>query len=63
MLVDLPKDVAQASVPFPAAEPDRASVHPFRPDPETISAAEAMVAHARKPVLYLGGGVPIACGD
>jgi acetolactate synthase I/II/III large subunit len=59
-LVDLPKDVAQASVPFPAAEPDRASVHPFRPDPETVSAAEAMIAQARKPVLYFGGGVPIA---
>ncbi len=60
VLVDLPKDVAQASVPFPAAEPDRASVHPFRPDPETISAAEAMIAQAKKPVLYFGGGVPIA---
>lgn len=68
VLIDLPKDVAQACVaassPFPAVEsgyaPGRASVHPEPVDADLIANAEAMIGAAKRPVLYFGGGVAIA---
>lgn len=58
VLIDLPKDVQQAEVtppnptPRPAAEPSLAA-------PAQIDAATALLTAARRPVLYIGGGVAL----
>lgn len=57
VLIDLPKNVAQSVI---AADPPRAS-GPARiitqPGVEAMRAANAMLAEAKKPLLYIGGGV------
>ena len=59
VLIDLPKDVAAALIDPPSPEPRTpAAPEPF--DPSTLRAAEAAIAAARKPLLYVGGGVGIS---
>jgi acetolactate synthase-1/2/3 large subunit len=57
VLIDLPKDVQQASVfaaPFtPPSSPQRAI------DSAQLRRAEAAIANAERPLLYVGGGVRI----
>ncbi len=59
VLVDLPKDVLQQSAPF--AWPPRIDLpgyHPVtRPHSKQIREAAKLIAAARRPVLYVGGGV------
>ena len=58
VLIDLPKDMGVKS-----ASPPEPSVEPFRwPDVDEalIAQANALIAAARSPVLYFGGGVGIA---
>ncbi|MET1111909.1 MAG: acetolactate synthase 2 catalytic subunit [Allosphingosinicella sp.] len=58
VLIDLPKDVTiRAAVPEPYALdlPEDAAI-----DSEILKRANAMIAAARAPVLYFGGGVAIA---
>jgi acetolactate synthase-1/2/3 large subunit len=60
VLIDLPKDVTQASGPFPPAGPVPAPAVYAPPDAASMRAAEAMIRAARRPVLYFGGGIAIA---
>jgi acetolactate synthase I/II/III large subunit len=59
VLVDLPKDVLQASAPFhwpPTI--DLPGYHPVsRPHGKQIREAAKLIASARRPVFYVGGGV------
>ena len=62
VLIDLPKNVTQASfIPkpghasAPAKAPERKPV-----DPSEIERAIALIEASERPVLYIGGGIPIA---
>jgi acetolactate synthase-1/2/3 large subunit len=60
VVVDIPKDVQFASGPY--VGPDKArSSHNYHPrvdgDPARIAEAVALIAGARRPILYSGGGV------
>ncbi|TFI59438.1 acetolactate synthase 2 catalytic subunit [Sphingomonas parva] len=58
VLIDLPKDMGVG-----AAVPNPVSVERFahpEADPQLIAAANALIAEARAPVLYFGGGIAIA---
>lgn len=59
VLVDITKDAQQASAPF--IWPPKIDLPGYRPVTKAhgkqIQAAAAMLAEARKPVLYVGGGV------
>lgn len=57
VLVDVPKDVQNQSLTFDDwPEPGGADPLPA-PEPEAVAAAAALINQARRPVLYLGGGV------
>ena len=59
VVVDLPKNVMIADAPYsrPSRAPHR-SYRPIRePDPAAIAEAAAMMRAARRPILYVGGGV------
>lgn len=57
VLIDIPKDVQNQLVEVSEwPEPGRADVVPL-PDQAAIQVAAAMINEARKPILYLGGGV------
>src|SRR5690606_23474899 len=57
VLVDIPKDVLSASIEVSAwPEPGRADPPPKLREKSLTRAAE-MIAAAKRPVLYLGGGV------
>lgn len=60
VLIDLPKDITSGGVP--AFEPDRgfALDNLPEPDPDAMRAATALIEAAERPVLYFGGGIPIA---
>ena len=61
VLIDLPKDVTQASGAFPSADQTvRAPVSLTPSDPAAMAQAEALMAQAKRPVLYIGGGVTLA---
>jgi len=60
VLIDLPKDVTQASFPVPPGVDRRARASAPGPDGALIEEAAALIAHAERPVLYIGGGVGIA---
>ncbi len=56
VLIDLPKDVAQTRV----EKPNSATIKPVThrtPDPVAIAKAETLLKRAKRPVLYIGGGV------
>jgi acetolactate synthase-1/2/3 large subunit len=60
VLIDIPKDVQFASAPY--ASPAKArSIHAYHPrvegDPAAIAAARDLLAGARRPLIYSGGGV------
>ena len=58
VLIDLPKDVTINAVtpdPFKLSRPE-----PRGLDPAALAAANVMIAEARAPILYFGGGVAIA---
>jgi acetolactate synthase-1/2/3 large subunit len=58
VLIDLPKDMGvKAAVP---AEVSVERYRPRQPDPKLIEEANALIADAKAPILYFGGGVPIA---
>jgi acetolactate synthase I/II/III large subunit len=60
VLVDIPKDILQAPMSWgtwpPVLELPGYQV-PGPPDPEQVRAAAALLHKARRPVLYVGGGV------
>jgi acetolactate synthase-1/2/3 large subunit len=59
VLIDVPKDVQQATGPF--SWPPELDLPGYRlpgpPSTEAIAAAAALLRRARRPVLYVGGGV------
>jgi len=64
VLIDVPKDVQQASAPWRLTErnwPPAMELPGYRlpgpPDQTAIEAAATMLVRARRPVLYVGGGV------
>ncbi|MGH7111473.1 MAG: acetolactate synthase 3 large subunit [Stellaceae bacterium] len=67
VVVDLPKDVLFASTPYAGAEPGQhKSYRPqLAPDPARIAEAAALIAAAKRPLFYGGGGLvnsgPEAC--
>ncbi len=59
VLVDLPKDMATTLVTTPRSARYEADAEPAM-EPDQIAAANALIAQARQPILYVGGGVGIA---
>jgi acetolactate synthase-1/2/3 large subunit len=59
VLVDLPKDVVNAMVSFPEFKPVRMRTYrpTYEPHPGQIDKACRAMLKAKKPVLYVGGGV------
>ncbi|HEY2483396.1 MAG TPA: thiamine pyrophosphate-binding protein, partial [Caulobacteraceae bacterium] len=60
VVIDVPKDVQFASAPYQG--PNEATpIHDYRPpsapEPRAIAEAAALIAGARRPILYTGGGV------
>ncbi len=62
VLIDIPRDVA-ASFAATSSEAIFPSWTPKAPDEAKIREAEAMIAQAQKPLLYIGGGVHMAQAD
>ncbi|MEI7747378.1 MAG: thiamine pyrophosphate-binding protein, partial [Actinomycetota bacterium] len=66
VLVDLPKDISQAEMEWywPSLEElDLPGYHPsFEADLDLIAAAADLLASAKRPVLYVGGGILKARG-
>jgi acetolactate synthase-1/2/3 large subunit len=64
VLIDLPKDVSQGTGRYVGR--DEAMLRDYRPrtkgDPDAIRKAVAMIAEAKRPIIYAGGGV-INSGD
>ena len=61
VLVDIPKDVQFATGDYHPPAPKSGYVHHYNPptegDPKKIAEAVALLAGARRPILYTGGGV------
>ena len=62
VLVDLPKDVSQAStVPkFPEVVKIKSYNPTYHANPRQVARALDMILHAKKPVLYTGGGIVLS---
>ncbi|WP_375282783.1 acetolactate synthase 2 catalytic subunit [Marinicauda pacifica] len=61
VLIDLPKDVMQASFAVSPQNDHRARSTPWPDlDPALIKQASALIAASRRPVLYFGGGIAIS---
>jgi acetolactate synthase I/II/III large subunit len=62
VLVDLPKDVSQAStVPkFPETVKIKSYNPTYHANPRQVSRALDMILHAQRPVLYTGGGIVLS---
>ncbi len=56
VLIDLPKDIAQTRVENPVTAKIEKNER-RAPDPVAIVGAEALLKRAKRPVLYIGGGV------
>ena len=59
VLIDIPKDVTAETAPF--IYPDQLNLPSYKPetfgDPEQVRRAVARMCEARRPLLYVGGGV------
>lgn len=64
VLVDLPKDIINAKIDFETKKPIRMpSYQPnYEPHMEQVDKACRLIMEARKPVLYVGGGVILSDG-
>ncbi|MFT3996881.1 MAG: acetolactate synthase 2 catalytic subunit [Asticcacaulis sp.] len=62
VLVDIPKDVA-ASFVEASEMGELPAWTPATPAPEALEAAKALIEQAKKPLLYIGGGVHMADAD
>ncbi len=59
VLIDLPKDITQKTA-IVASNFARPVEVPVEPDAEAIAKANALIAGAKQPILYFGGGIAIA---
>jgi len=58
VVIDLPKDIVIGKAPYSDAQRVHPSYRPrTEPDPARIAEAVALLKHARRPVIYTGGGV------
>jgi acetolactate synthase-1/2/3 large subunit len=59
VLVDLPKDVVATLIEYPEKKPVKMQTYQptYEPHPGQIEKACKAIQHARRPVLYIGGGV------
>jgi acetolactate synthase-1/2/3 large subunit len=59
VLIDLPKDVMAAKIKFPDAKPVKMRTYKptYEPHPGQIDKCCKTILRAKKPVLYIGGGV------
>ena len=57
VLIDLPKDVLQAEATPPTPGTPRPAAEPLLASAPLMEAATALLTRARRPVLYIGGGV------
>ncbi len=61
VLIDVPKDVAQARMDWYWPEPDDLDLPGYHPvtvgDPELVRRAASLILEAERPVIYAGGGV------
>jgi len=59
VLIDLPKDVINSKVKYPEAKPVKMRTYrpTYEPHPGQIEKACKAILKAKKPVLYIGGGV------
>jgi len=59
VLVDLPKDLMKSLIPFDEKEPIKMQNYQpnYMPHPMQVEKACRLIMEARKPVLYVGGGV------
>jgi acetolactate synthase-1/2/3 large subunit len=60
VLVDVPKDVQLEQVEFDSWPEPSVADPPLRPDAKELERASAMLAEAKRPLLYFGGGVVAA---
>jgi len=59
VLVDLPKDTLQAEIDHLSPHRSRSSAEPSPASSSEIDAATALLAHAKRPVFYMGGGIAL----
>ena len=58
VVVDLPKDILIGKTPYSSPVESHRSYRPrTEPDPKLIAQAVALLKHAKRPVIYAGGGV------
>ena len=64
VLIDVPKDVGLEEFDYVPVEPDSIHIPGYRPtttgNPRQIASAIALLKHAQKPLLYVGGGAVIS---
>jgi len=67
VLVDIPVDVCRAIVEYDPEEAQKVSIRSFKSDfkvhPLQIKRAAELIAEAKKPVLYVGGGAKAAAAN
>src|SRR5690242_5259056 len=58
VVIDLPKDIVIGKAPYAAPAAQHPSYRPqVDPDPTQIARAVALLKHAKRPMIYTGGGV------
>ena len=61
VLIDIPKDVQQATITVPATQPALPQPNPARePDTKAIQAAATLIANAKNPLILAGHGIILA---
>jgi acetolactate synthase-1/2/3 large subunit len=60
VLVDIPRDVQEALADLKVLPPNLDEERPPAPSKESLDKAAALLKDARKPILYVGGGVGMA---
>lgn len=57
VLIDVPKDVQQQYIEFSSWPEPGSKIPPIKPDISGIREAARMLSEAKRPVLYIGGGI------
>ncbi len=57
ILIDVPKDVQQQYIEFSSWPQPGSKITPAKPDIQGIKEAARMLSEAKRPVLYIGGGI------
>jgi acetolactate synthase-1/2/3 large subunit len=57
VLIDLPKDIANATIDLDFSSAEAAELSPAAADPHSIARAAELIEASRRPVIYAGGGI------